>query len=256
VVVHIGGFMSSMLPRLSEICERHGIPLIEDAAHAAGSSLSGRPAGTWGLGGAFSFFSTKVVTCGEGGMVVTQDARVRDIARLLRDHAKRADGGMDVVGYNWRLSELQALVGIAQMNKLAQILAARRIVAEHYLQSLRDLPHISFVKPAKDATPNYYKQIVVLPRSLREPVRRRLRCDFDVYLGGEVYAIPCHVQPAFEAYGEGPFLITERLCASHICPPIYATMSASESDYACTALRTVLSETLEAWERTPEGQEM
>jgi dTDP-4-amino-4,6-dideoxygalactose transaminase len=242
ITVHIGGMMSASLPRLCAICARHGIPLIEDAAHAAGSALDGRPAGTWGLGGAFSFFSTKVVTCGEGGMIVTADTRVRDLARLLRDHAKRADGGMDVVGYNWRLSEMQAILGVAQMKKLPLILTKRREVAERYARALRGLAPVSLITPAHASAPNYYKQIVMIPSALREPVRRRLREEFDVSLGGEVYAVPCHAQPAFQAYAEGPLPVTDRLCASHICPPIYPSMSEEEMEWACAALRTVLTD--------------
>ena len=245
VTVHIGGMMSSTLPTLSALCERRGIPLIEDAAHATGASLQGRAAGTWGFGGAFSFFSTKVVTCGEGGMIVTGDVRVRDLARLLRDHAKRADGGMDIVGYNWRLSEMQAILGVVQMRKLPAILKKRREVAERYQRALVGLGPVSLVLPASDAVPNYYKQIVMIPPGLREPIRRRLREEFDVSLGGEVYAVPCHTQPAFHAYADRPLLVTNRVCASHICPPIYQSMSEEDVERACAAVRTVLADALE-----------
>lgn len=250
VVVHIGGHMSAALPRLCAVCERHGIPLIEDAAHATGSKLSGRAAGNWGLGAAFSFFSTKVVTCGEGGMLVTRDARVRDLGFLLRDHAKRPDGAMDIVGYNWRLSELQALLGIVQIKKLSAILASRRRIAEYYAACLEGLPHVSLVESAEGAAPNYYKQIVRVPMGLRDQIRRRLKTEFDVSLGGEVYAVPCHLQAAFKEYAVSDLPMAELLCSRHICPPIYPTMSAEEMVYACTSLRTVLTEELEIWERT------
>ena len=250
VVVHIGGAMSAALPRLLDVCGRHGIPLIEDAAHATGASLASRPAGTWGLGGAFSFFSTKVITCGEGGMIVTQDARVSDLARLLRNHAKRPNGGMDVIGYNWRLTEIQALVGIAQVRKLSKILEERRRVAEGYASRLRGVSHVSIVPVADDAAPNYYKLLVRLPAGLRDRVRSAMQDRFAVTLGGEVYAVPCHRQKAFAAYAEGTYPVTDTVCDGHICPPIFPGMSPAECDHVATALRTVLIEELHEWQHS------
>jgi perosamine synthetase len=106
VTVHIGGLVSPHTVELARLCEERGVPLAEDAAHAAGASYQGRSAGSFGAAAAFSLFSTKVMTSGEGGLPVTNDEQIRDTARLLRDHAKNADGTMSTTGYNWRLTEM------------------------------------------------------------------------------------------------------------------------------------------------------
>lgn len=241
VVVHIGGMVSAHLPRLQTLCERHGIALIEDAAHATGASLAGRSVGAWGRGGAFSFFSTKVITCSEGGMILTRHREVAELARVLRDHAKRVDGAMDRIGYNWRMSEVHALIGLVQMRKLDRILDQRRTVAAAYTERVRGLPGVTVLEPPPGAIWNFYKLILQIPAGTRAAVRDRL-ADRGVALGGEVYAIPCHRQAAFAPYSEGRYPSTDAICDGHICPPILPQMSADEQDYAADALRDVLEE--------------
>jgi perosamine synthetase len=118
MTVHIGGAISPSTADLAELCETRGIPLVEDAAHAIGAAHDGRRAGQWGVAAAFSLFSTKVATSGEGGLIATNDDRIREIATLLRDHAKEPDGTMTTTGYNWRMSEFQAILARAQLGRL------------------------------------------------------------------------------------------------------------------------------------------
>ncbi len=242
VTVHIGGLISADLPRLVDTCDRFDVPLLEDAAHAVGASLGGRFAGTFGRGAAFSLFSTKVITSGEGGMILTADDELAAHARLLRDHAKRPDGGMDETGYNWRLTELQALLAVAQTRRLSEIISERTRVARGYADALQGLPEVSVLDPATDARSNYYKVVVRIPPGLRERVKQRMRADFDVQMSGEVYAVPCHRQPAFAEFATGPFPVTDAISAGHVCPPVYPDMSDTELAHAASSLATVLEE--------------
>lgn len=122
-----------------------GIPIVEDAAEAHGALYKGRCVGSFGLAGTFSFYGNKIVTTGEGGMVVTNDGELASRIRRLRDH------GMDpgrrywhpVLGFNYRLTNLQAAVGLAQLEKLDEILAAKRLVADRYASGLRGLSGIT-----------------------------------------------------------------------------------------------------------------
>lgn len=242
VVVHLGGAISRSVIEIAGICARHGVALVEDAAHATGASLDGRFAGAFGIGAAFSFFSTKVLTSGEGGMILTEDASVAARARLLRDHAKRADGAMDVTGYNWRLTEIQALLATLQTRRLGEIIAGRERVAAGYERALAGIEGIDVVTPPTGCRPNYYKVIVRIPPGLRTVIRRRMLDEFAVSMGGEIYAIPCHLQRAFSGLAEAPLPKTEALCAGHVCPPIFPDMSEAELDHAAGALARVLRE--------------
>ena len=240
VAVHIGGVISPATLELQRICREHGVALVEDAAHATGASLGGVRAGGFGVGAAFSFFSTKVITSGEGGMVATDDDRVRDTALLLRDHAKDAGGSMDVVGYNWRLTEMQALLALAQLRRLDEMIAGRARVARAYDRALEGCAGVRVLATPEGAVHNGYKYVVFSDRHRPAEVRERLLREHGVALGGSVYAIPCHRQPAFAPYADGPYPVAERVCGSHLCPPIYPDMPDDDARYAARALRAVL----------------
>ena len=142
VLVHIGGLITPEIDAIADICDRRGIVLIEDAAHAHGASFEGRPAGSFGRAAAFSFYPTKVMTSGEGGMITTADERLRDEAIIYRDQGKAGFLGGDHVrmGYAWRMSELHAAVGLIHLSHLDEAIATRRRVAARYDEALAGLP--------------------------------------------------------------------------------------------------------------------
>lgn len=242
ITVHIGGQISPDTVRLASLCAERGVPLVEDAAHATGSTLDGRAPGSFGVGAAYSLFSTKVITSGEGGLIATNDERVRTVATRLRDHAKEADGTMLTTGYNWRLTELQAIVARTQLARLDEITAQRNDVAKRYDEALAGLPGVHPLAVPDGARHNRYKYVVLLDGWLPGSVQRRLAERHDVILGGYVYQTPCHRQQAFEAYADGEYPVADRLCAAHICPPVYPEMTDAEVSHAAGALREVLSD--------------
>ena len=134
VVVHVGGIISPEFDRIVRICRERGISVVEDAAHAHGSKLNGRPAGSLARAGAFSFFPTKVLTTAEGGMITTNYNQLVKSARILRDHGKDPELGNrhSMIGDNWRFSELHAVLGLALMEKADWIVAERRRIAAWY----------------------------------------------------------------------------------------------------------------------------
>lgn len=241
VTVHIGGLISAGTPALAELCRSHGIALVEDAAHAAGATLNGRKAGSFGVAAAFSLFSTKVMTSGEGGLITTDDNSIYETAMLLRDHAKNPDGTMSTLGYNWRLTEMQAIVARCQLRRLDEMIQARNHVAARYDQALEGLPGLTVIHPPGSSIHNRYKYVAVLDRHDPNEIQKRLAAEFGVDLGGYVYQTPLHGQSAFEAYATTPLPKADRLCASHICPPIYPDMTDSEVDRVSHALRLCLA---------------
>ena len=251
ILVHIGGIISSQLKAVKEICEDHNLFLIEDAAHAHGSTINGKKAGALGIAGAFSFYPTKVMTCGEGGMIATDDKAIYNKALMLRDHGK-PDHRFNThteFGYNWRLSEIHAVIGLEQMNKIDWILEERRRVARTYDEKLRNVEGIELIKISSNIKSSYYKYIVYLKEGVdRGYVKDKMKNEYGIELTGEVYAEPCHSQPVFKKYPEmmlnkerDKFPGAEYVCNRHICLPLYPGLSEEEVNYVVESLKSVVA---------------
>jgi len=242
VTVHIGGHISPSTRDLQALCRDKGIVLIEDAAHAHGSALDGQKAGTFGHASAFSFFSTKVMTTGEGGMVTSDDATVRDRCMLIRNYAKK-DGRNyhEEYGSSLRLTEVQALMGLTQLAQLDAFIERRNRLAEIYRDGFADEPSLVTLTRPPECQENYYKYIVLLPEQVeRAAYTRALKEDFSVSLGGPVYDIPLHHQPVFAPFATRALPKAEELCRRHICPPMYHTMTDEDAVYVVDAMRKTL----------------
>ena len=242
VTVHIGGLISPGVLRLKQLCEERQIAFIEDAAHAHGSKFGGRQAGSFGDAAAYSFFSTKLMTTGEGGMVVTNREDIARKARLLRDQAKVAGlNRHETIGNNWRMTEFQAILGLAQLARLDEFVAERRRVASIYDDMFRGSNHVTPAVVPPGAEPNYYKYVLFVEAGKPEAISQRLADEFGVSLGGAVYDIPCHRQPVFAHDHLGPLPRAEDLCPRHICPPIYPSLSDDDACYVAECLLKVAS---------------
>ncbi len=243
IAVHIGGLISAATPVLAELCAARGVHLVEDAAHAHGSALDDQPAGTFGVAGAFSFYPTKVIAGGEGGMIVTNTASIADEARTLRDQGK---GSFDAnvhtrLGANWRMSEPHAAIVLAQLRRLDEFIAARQAIAKRYDAAVEQIGLRALDVPA-NAHCNYYKYVVFLPDGVeRAPLKHTLRVRYDIGLSGEVYETALHRQPVFETLADRPLPGAEHACARHICLPLYPTLDERDADYVIASLESELS---------------
>lgn len=257
VVVHNGGFISPDIFRLVELCREHKIHLVEDAAHAHGSTIKNLKAGSFGVAAAFSFFSTKVMTTGEGGMIVTNDSEILRQARIFRNQGvevQARDGGriesIVAQGMNARMSEIHALMGLAQLRRLDEFVEKRQEIAAVYDEFFRDVEGVKRIQVSEKnesaSLSNLYKYVLVLDskvfgeRGHVANVRNELKKRFSVTLGGNIYESPCHHQPVFKEYLSSPFPKAESLCVRHICPPIYPQMTREEALYCAQAVREVL----------------
>ncbi len=238
IVVHIGGMVAPDIQNIVALCRKRGLWLVEDAAHAQGASHLGRMAGSFGMAAAFSFYPTKVMTSGEGGMIVTDDDRLNEEAAIYRDQGK---AGFYVnhhtrLGYNWRMSELHAILGVTQLRRLSEFIAARRKIAEVYDRGLARVDAIAPLRESPDSYSNYYKYVAFLPRPVDRPaLKKRLREQHGVPLTGEVYELPCHRQPIFEAFSR-PLPDADAACGSHICLPISPLMTVEEAEHVVASL--------------------
>lgn len=238
VVVHLGGVIDTSTEEIAQLCADRRILLVEDAAHAAGSIFDGAGPGKAGLGAGFSFFNTKVLSTGEGGMVATNSEEVASLARLLRDHAKDARGGMAVTGGSWRLSESTAVLGVHQLEQLPSTISGRTRVASQYVEVLREAG-IGVVAPGERCASNWYKVIVHTEATRPAEVERELRAQ-GIQLAGAVYAVPCHRQKAFRPFYTSPLPNTDAYADSHVCLPIHSMMTSGDVERVTTAVRKVL----------------
>lgn len=243
VIVHIGGIVSPELPRLEAACRERGIFLLCDAAHAHGATLDGHDASDWGIASTYSFYPTKVMTSGEGGMIVTDDADIAETARIYRDQGKAGftSNFHTHLGANWRLSDVHAAIGIVQLRRLDEFIARRREVAAAYTEAiaregLLELPAAQLIDQS-----NFYKFVAYLPDGVeRAPLKQAMREQFDVGLSGEVYELPLHRQPIFETLAKGAYPGADDVCARQICLPVSARMTPDDARYVIESLAQLI----------------
>ena len=244
-VVHIGGLVPPQIAEIQQICEEHSLFLVEDAAHAHGSTLNGKKAGSFGIAAAFSFYPTKVMTSGEGGMITTNDENIYKRALVFRDQGKAGFYGNvhTEMGYNWRMSEIHAAMGLSQLNRLEEFIIDRRGVAQIY-DELVEIDKVTPLEIPLAAKSNYYKYVVLLEDGVnRLSLKKELKEKYNIGLSGEVYELPCHLQPIFKklyGFNGGEFPAAEDLCKRQICLPVFAAMTDEQARYVVKSLNEVL----------------
>ena len=247
VVVHTFGYPADMEPIL-DIAARHDLPVIEDACEALGAEYRGRKTGGIGRVGIFAFYPNKPITTGEGGMLVTGDLALADTFRALRNQGRRdTDGWTDhcLLGYNYRLAELNCALGLSQMRRLDQILNRRRDRAMQYLRELEGVPEV--VGPPLGSHDNrvcWFAFVVRLNDDFTQAQR-----DFVVEemakrgIGCGRYFAPIHRQPLYARFAAGekgdlPF--TENASARTLALPFFNTLTDEQIAEVCAALREVI----------------
>lgn len=242
--VHIGGLVSKDILKLQKICKARHIHLIEDSAQAHGSSLKGVKAGAFGVASGFSFFSTKVMTTGEGGMVTTSEPSFVAKMKSMREFGKVKTGIFinyhTSIGYNWRMPEVSALMGIRQLASLPKFIARRNEIAKMYDAELGDDPAIQIVRPEKGSVNNYYKYMVVLPHHDRSLIHKAFE-EKGIQPSGYVYELPLHKQPVFPWANKLSLPKSEFLCAHHMCLPIFYGMTNAQVHYVAKTLKDILA---------------
>lgn len=242
VIVHIGGVIPPDMEAIAHFCNDHNIYLIEDCAHAHGCSLNGRAAGDFGYASAFSFYPTKILTTGEGGIVHSMDTDFLCKVRALRDHGK-ADTTTNLhtmLGFNWRMSEFAAILGYSQCSRLGEFVDKRSDVASIYYELLESnglngsLKYPVFQK--NGLISSFYKYVfkVNLSQEDKTLLKTRLREEFNICLSGNVYDTPLHEQPVFvDRFGESVLPsecpVAEDICRNHVCLPIYSDMTSGQA---------------------------
>jgi len=219
--------------RLLEACDRHGVPLIEDAAEALGGTYHGRPAGSFGRFGVFSFNGNKIITTSGGGMLVSESAEEASRARYLATQAREPFPHYEhtTIGYNYRLSNLLAALGRAQLAGLDSHIDRRRAINTRYREALGDVDGIEFMPFADYGEPNYWLTCVTIDPerfgSDREVVRLALE-EHDIE--ARPTWKPLHLQPLFAGETVVGGSVSAAIFAQGLCLPSGSALSGTDQD--------------------------
>jgi len=207
IATHIYGNLCDM-HRLLAIGEKHGIPIIEDAAEAIGSVYHGKRAGSMGKFGSFSFHGTKTITTGEGGMFVTNDADLFEHVLTLSNHGRARKQNKqfwpDMIGFKYKMSNIQAAIGCGQMERIAELVADKRRVFEAYSKKIKTLP--LQMNPEPTGTYNGYWMPTFVVQNERDFCRENLLNDFSINnIDGRVFFWPLSSLPMFTEHAPNKF---------------------------------------------------
>jgi perosamine synthetase len=253
IVVDQGGAPADV-EAIGRLCRQRDIVLIEDAACGLGSTLAGRPAGAAAELATFSFHPRKLVTTGEGGMLLCRSPEVAERARRLREHgmsvsaADRHRSGVPVLeqyletGFNFRMTDVQAAIGLVQLGRLPAMVARRRQLARRYSDAFGDLAGVLTAADPPHGTSNFQSYWLLLPPD--SPVGRN---DLLEALGREAISarrgiMAAHREPAFAGHPHISLPVTERLTDDSVILPLYHTMSLQDQDRVIDVVRRQLGD--------------
>ncbi len=241
--VHLYGVPCDM-QALRALAQQHHLLIIEDCAEALGASLHEKPVGVFGDAGTFSFFGNKTLTTGEGGMVIFRDPEVAARARVLRDHGMSTERKYwhEVIGYNYRLTNLQAAIGVAQMERLPKILAKKSEMDRVYRDALKTVEGVRFPEVVTGGDPVCWLFTflvdVVMGMSRDDLAERLLRNGID---SRPVFQ-PLHEMPAFSGFAQGKeFPVTRDLAERGMSLPSSISLDSEEIRHIARTVRRILS---------------
>ncbi len=243
ILVHIFGHPVDMEPFM-EIREKYGIPIIEDACEAIGAEYKGKKVGTFGDLAVFAFYPNKQITTGEGGIVVTNDDKLADLVSSMRNQGRDMSGKWLYhvrLGYNYRMDEMSAALGIAQMRKLDEILEKRQKVAETYNKLLKDAEGVIPPYVAPWAKMSWFVYVAKLENGIdRDRVIEYLDMEG---VDARPYFPPIHLQPFYRemfGYKEGDFPVTEEVSKRTLALPFYTGLETRDIERVVKTLKKAI----------------
>jgi perosamine synthetase len=237
IPVHLYGLVADM-DMVMAIADRHGLAVVEDACQAHLATFRGRAAGSFGHG-AFSLYATKNMTTAEGGFITTDDDRLADWLRLYRNQGMRARYQFEVLGYNFRLTDVAAAMGLVQLGKLDRNTARRQEIASAYDEAFADLPVETPVTPADRR--HVFHQYTLAVGESRDGILATLR---DRGVGADVYyPIPVHRQAYIQERGlHADLPVTDRAAATTLALPIFPGLTDEEQATVIEAVRDAVEQ--------------
>ncbi len=240
IAVHTFGVPADMDP-IMDVARKYRLPVIEDACEAIGARYRGRPAGGIGDFGVFGFYPNKPITTGEGGMVVTRDSQMADTIRALRNQGRReSDGWLEhrLLGYNYRLSELNCALGLEQIKRMDDILDRRAAIAKQYSEELQAIPEVT--RPLSEIADGRLCWFVYVVR-----VKNRDAILGDLTeqgIGCARYFAPLHRQPLFAPFANPreDLKITDQVARQTLALPFFSRLAREQIHEVCCALASAV----------------
>ena len=243
IIVHSCGYIPSYILKLRKFCNENGLFLLEDAAHAHGASINDTKAGSIGDVGSFSFFPTKLMTTGEGGMVTTNNKELAEYVKQVRHHGQK-NGLMTEMGYNWRMPQLSAILGRYQLKRLDSFITRRNEIALKYANAFQDIEEIELIKVPEHITHGYWKYPILLKsKYTAKEFQTLLKEKYNIDTG-TVYYPPVHLQPYYKenyGYEEGDMPSSEKNLKREICLPIFVDITDEQLNYVIESVIKELS---------------
>ncbi len=253
IPVHMCG-QSCDMAAIHALAQQYGVKIIEDASHAIGGAYKSGPVGNCRFSDitVFSFHPVKIITTAEGGVATTQDAGLAEKMQLFRSHGVTRDPALMVgesdgpwyyqqvaLGLNYRMTEVQAALGVSQMQRLDEFVARRNVLADRYDAALGNLP-LRRPERLADAYSSFHLYVIRVEAARRRAVFEALR---EQGIGVNVHYIPVHLQPYYQELGfkVGQFPVAEETYAQSISVPLYAGLSEAAQDRVIEALTQVLA---------------
>jgi perosamine synthetase len=244
IVVHYGGQPCDM-KEIMQTARQHNLHVVEDCAHSLGAEYMGQKTGVIGTIGCFSFYPTKIITTLEGGLITTNDKKIAEQSKILREHGmtksafdreKKATWYYDVVdmGYNYRLNEVQAALGVSQLKRIEEINERRIGAARYYSQKLEEIAGIIPPYEAKDRTHIYHLYVIRVTEKCcidRDELYKKLSAKG---IGLSVHYTPLHLFDFYKkklGYKEGDFPFAEKISEEILSLPLFPTLSKKQIDY-------------------------
>jgi perosamine synthetase len=246
LAVHAFGQPADM-DAILNIARRHRLVVIEDACEAIGAEYKGRKVGALGRAGVFAFYPNKQMTTGEGGIIVTDDDEWDSLFRSLRNQGRDVfDAWLNHsrLGYNYRLDEMSAALGAAQMSRIEELLAKREKVAGWYKARLKEIAGVTapFVAPTTTRSSWFVYVVRFAPGIDRNRVMSRLE---ERGIPSRPYFMPIHLQPFYRqrfGFAPGNFTITEQVATSTLALPFFSNMTEEQVETVCNTLRAVMTQ--------------
>ncbi len=229
------------------IARKHGLKMIEDCCEALGGQLGGRPAGSFGDCGVFAFYPNKQITTGEGGMIVTDDDNTADLCRSMRNQGRSTEAWLSHarLGFNYRMSDINAALGEVQIRKLDEILALRRQAAQLYGRVLGDMPEIHLPQMAEGDKASWFVYVIRLADKFTQADRDAVMAYLKKNgVGCNPYFVPIHLQPYVTRLlgtKAGDFPMTEHTAARTLALPFFAMLSEPQAQRVKSVLKAALA---------------
>lgn len=252
ILVHFGGYMPHDIRAIRSFCKKKNIKIIEDCAHAIGSKIHGYKAGTLGLSGCFSFFSTKTITTAEGGMITTNDKKFYNYALSMRTRGNIENLSIelyDKIGRNCRPSEISALLGIAQMKNIIKINNLRSSVVKIYNNHIKKDKNLDSLEILNNSKLSIWKYIAIIKNSKisRSDLQKVLKNKYKININW-AYTPLLHNQPIFKKFlnkkDKTKLKKTEKLCKKHFHLPLHTLITPKKAHYIVKSLKSAINEIL------------